>query len=346
MDGHRQSFFATAPTISWTTWIQRQLWNRTHIKDPSLLTTNFIHEPIVLSSKSRMERALPEMSQSITKFLQQYYFTPDCPVSLQIPSIVLQGLISMGLAIGVLIRSQESNQIIGCVFSLFCGVLESKEPMGLITWLCVHPTVRKQGYTNALLRGIYQVAQPWKIHWWRNDGLFKSPIPPVMITHRIVRKKGTGQVMGSHGNGIRAIQRSFEAIQPKFISLWTMNHPTGIVLHTEQPIPTRLIQCWELRQSTTHVLWLVCQPTFEVQRNDGGYWCEILGWVSEGFQSYEITQMIECCLESTPYDWFDAPNTMPHLEQNWKANGSSSWSVFGLDPGQPVQRPILPCISA
>lgn len=341
-----QSFFKTAPTISWSTWIQRQIWNRIQLQNPSLLVTNFLQEPIVISSKFHMERALPETSQSITKFLQQYYFEPNCPVSLQIPSVILKGLLETGMAIGILIRIQETKQIVGCVFSLFCGVLESKDPMGLITWLCVHPTVRKQGLVNALLRGIYKVAQPWKIHWWRNDGLFKSPIPPVMITQRIIRKKGAGQVLGSHAKGIRTVKRPFETIQTKFLSLWKTIHPAGIVLNSTQSVPYRLLECWELRQSATHFLWILCQPTFEVQRQDGGYWCEVLGWVVEGFQSYEISQMIECCLESTPYDWFDAPNEMPHLEQNWKSNGYSSWSVFGLDPGQPVQRPILPCINA
>lgn len=347
MDGHRQSFFATAPTLSWNTWIQRQIWNRTHSQEPTLLSTRFLEEPIVLSSSFQLKRIQPSFAHSIGTFLQQYFFPQACPVSLQIPPLILQMYLETGMAVGVMIQDQSTKQIVGCVFSLFCGgILQTNEPMGLITWLCVHPSYRKQGLTNSLLRGIYRVAQPWKIHWWRNDGLFSSPIPPVWTSHRIIRKKGAGAVMGSQSPTLRATKRPFHTIETQFISKWSIEHPTGIVLKSPQTVPIQLVECWELRQSPTHVVWILCQPTFEVQRQDGGYWCEVLAWVVEGFQSYEMTQMIEFCLESTPYDWFDAPSEMPHLEQNWKSNGYSSWSVFGLDPGQPVQRPILPCISA
>ena len=89
---------------------------------------------------------------------------------------------------------------------------------------------------------------------------------------------------------------------------------------------------------------VVVQPTFECQRHaTKEHWCEVVSWLFVGTikNTYEQAMYIETVLDATPYTWFDASTTMPHLESRWAVSGSSSWSSFGLDPGAPVLRPIL-----
>ena len=251
--------------------------------------------------------------------------------------------------VGVELRDVD-HRLVGIVSSHYAGSYLTHTNHGIITWLCVSPQWRNKGVTNYLLRAMYTHALPRRIHWWRNDGWIKSPVPPIFTQTRMTRKQqrlrcilnqGQQQVYG----GVQRVP--FAKYAKQFVSTWQGSAGQGLVLD-DDAFQTRYIEAWERRISSQKVCVVFVYPTFEVKRGTNEQWCEVVGHLTIGFpqEGYEAAQNVEAILDRIPYTWIEAPIELPHLEQGWKSGGQCSWFVLGLDPGTPVSRPILSLCAA
>jgi hypothetical protein len=335
-----EHFFQSAPVISWLTWILRRIWS-SEIQEPSPIPTELYQQPIPSPTRIQPISLRQDRVQEYSVFLQQFFYSSEKTVQLVLPPTVLQAGIQSKLFQGCEVRD-AGGALAGIVGCMYAGNFKG-QPVGVITWLCVHPSWRNKGMTNALLRGIYKLAQPYKIYIWRNDGILSSPAPPLWSEGRIVRKKQNQRVTSRLDKPQIQLQRVPLAKWRNHITAeWSRRNPAGLVLD-DPAFPTRLVEVYEYTVKPGAICILCVQPTFERQKQTGEPWCEVITWVFQGVPENEYiqSQYIETMLDALPYGWFEASALMPHLQEGWLNAGQSSWSLFGLDPGVPVQRPVL-----
>lgn len=327
MEGH---FFQQAPSVSWLSMLWRLLDSTP--KPSTLLPpadTHFPSQPLSPTGKPP-QLARPEKAAEYSTFLANWFYLPTDPVTLYPPPQIFQNTLGKDL-LGVELRTPQ-EALVGIVFCWRAGTLCGK-PTGLITWLCVHPTWRKRGVTNVLLRAMWRTAQPCPSFWFRNDGWLKSSLPPIHSESRIVRK-----CRGQQGYSLKKVDA-----QPLLVALkeyWLRNNKTGLVLDPDRKPP--LLEAWQLSHHQKSVITLFLQPTFEFQRQTFQPWCEVLAWLPHTeLPPFSEQMYIEAICDGLPYTWIDAPSTMPHIDSLWLSGGRSTWSAVGFDSGVPFQRPIL-----
>jgi GNAT superfamily N-acetyltransferase len=268
--------------------------------------------PQLPKTQLKLSKTCPENANEYSEFLQAF-FVKSSQGKLRVPPDVLKTLK------GAEIRDPTTNTLIGIVFSAYMGTL-LKTSVGLIPWLCVHPDWRKKGIADLLLHAINFYAER-PIHFFRNDGWLKSPLPPLWNEGRIQRKRNPFRPQ------IQLQRIPLTTVIDRIKSAWTTKNPTGLFFYE----PRRsLVAVWSYRSTL-----LITHPTFE-EINQKRI-AEILFWV--GPETYETTLHIEAMIDSLPYDSIEAPHTLPHMD-GWSSAGQSSWSIYGLDPGIPT-RPVL-----
>lgn len=326
MDGH---FFQLAPSVGWLQMLWRSI-QRTPTP-PALLAapSQILIQPHSPTGKPP-QSASPEKAAEYSTFLINWFYGPQDPVTLCPPPQLFQKSLGKDL-LGIELRTPQ-QALVGVVFCWRAGSLLGK-PTGLITWLCVHPSWRKRGVTNVLLRAMWKAAQPCPSFWFRNDGWLKSSLPPIHFESRIVRK-----CRGQQGYSLKKV-----AVQPLLSTLmttWSQTHPSGLLLEPSGPPP--LLEAWQLSHHQKPVMTLFLQPTFEVQRHTHQPWCEVLVWLAHTeLPAFSEQMYIEAICDGLPYTWIDAPSSMPHVDSLWLSGGYSMWSAVGFDSGTPFQRPVL-----
>ena len=316
-------FFDLPHSISWFTWIKRRVWP--YRKHQKLITINA--QPLELSSLGTLPMtAKKEHAKEYSSFLLKYF---TASTQTYVFPEVFELYLDKSL-IGIEIRDSE-GVLIGTVFSWSCGIVENTQA-GLITWLCVRPDMRKKGLADTLLHAMQAISMPRTIHFFRNDGWLKSPLPPLWTDSRVYRKRMLRMTT--------AVQRvSLQSKRNTIYESWKKEYPDGLILD-DPKITHPLIEIWEYKKTGP---LLILQPTFECEQFTGRRWCEIIYWVCD--KSYSSSMSVEAIIDALPYDWIEAPNNMPRLD-DWYVGGQSSWCVHGLDPGSPVMRPVLPLLFA
>jgi len=310
-------FFQSSDSLSWFTWLGRQLISTPH--DPTLIPIKpkiivpYMNLLPTLAKKSNVK----EYSSFLTK-----YFTES--VKTYIEPELFENYLENGL-IGAELRD-KNKELIGIVFSWYVGIIKNT-PTRLVTWLCVRPNMRKKGVTGCLLNAICSLSYPRTIHLFRNDGWLKSPLPPLWTDLRIYRKRVLRMTT--------AVQRvSLDQKRSIIYEAWKKAYPQGLILD-DPSYKFSLVEVWEYKSNGT---LLILQPTFENTLFTGCRWCEIIFWVCS--DSYESKLSVEAIIDALPYTWIEAPSRLPNLG-NWSTGGQSSWFAHGLDPGSPVLRPVL-----
>jgi len=334
-------FFTDAPVMQWHQWIQRRLLpgdpRATSLLPSTLSKTTLPPSPTGVPPK----RAVSESANEYVSFLATHFYPPSSPIQLSIPACIFESGIKHGHVHGVEIRTTTS-ELIGVIFCLYAGFYSKDETVGLITWHCVHPTWRKKGIPNCLLRSIYIFTQPRSVYMFRNDGWLNSNVPPIWTEQRIQRKKINRRIIGRRPE--YSIQRvPYSIWHTEIKKNWRKQNPYGFILD-DSKFKYRCVEVWEMNIGKGAYCIVVLQPTFECQRaSNDEQWCEVISWLFVGTEknTYEQSIYIETILDSTPYTWIDAPEAMPHIESQWTQGSISSWTSFGMDPGVPVLRPIL-----
>jgi hypothetical protein len=228
-------FFTQAPTVSWSKWLWRRVSGRS--VEPQLIPSTLpTKEFPVGPTGTRATKCLPLHAKEYSQFLMLYFYTQQDQTSLrlELPPSLVQDHLTSGYWIGAELRDSD-KKLIGLVICQHAGSFKGA-PMGLISWLCVHPEWRHRGVTNVLLRAVYCFSQPKKIFWWRNDGMLKSPVPPVISESHIQRRKGIPQ------GGIKPVPAS---LIPQLQAVWLQEHPNGLVL-LDPETKTRSIEAYEI----------------------------------------------------------------------------------------------------
>lgn len=333
-----QHFFQDAPSVGWLTWLFRQYpWSQPI--GPSLLSASA--ELLNLNLNPQMPTpAQPSLATEYSQFLQLYFTAPESSHALNIPPAVLKAHLTSKVLLGVELR--QGKGLVGLVFCWSAGTLLG-QPTGLVTWLCIHPSFRKQGLSNRLLRALWKTAQPRPSFWFRTDGWLKSPLPPIWSESRIQRRlTGTHTVLSTGSSKTYKVSRvPFQEVAQRLQTSWTHANPTGLVLTVPNP---PLLEVWTVGLGPSAVLYVLLQPTFEVQRATQEAWCEVIHWLYEGptVAPFTLASYMETIWNAIPYRWVDAPQSLPHIESLWTRGGQTSWSAVGFDPGVPFTRPLLP----
>jgi len=328
-----ESFFHVVPCVTWKDWMWSFLY--TEPRDPSILTLK--KGPSLKSPTGTLPTLAKhtiEQARELSQFLGSFYYDQKSPYSLVIsPREILKIMEEEQARIFVLYNSKK--QLLACVFQFYVGIYQGQK-MGLISWLCVHPEWRKKGIANLLFHYIEFHTTAPKINWFRNDTFFKSPLPPIYSSIMILRK-----IRKNPSAYVQRVEK--KETQSKFIELWKRENPTGFILDDNKG---GQIQYWTFK-NREKALYALVQSTYEIKKQTGERGCEILHVVSEGIKElYEQTQIFEILIDALPYDYVECPAHMPHIESFWSKEGSSTWSVVGLNPGYPFTRPILPLLTA
>lgn len=340
-------FFAAAPTISWLTWATRRFNPFTQLPQaPTQIPATYLQERVPLPANTTVTVTLPNPAamQQICQFLRTHFYNPQQNLQVDLPPQLLQQQIQSGAWICVEARTSK-QELVGCAMALRAGHTNDL-PTALIHWLCIHPSFRKRGLTNTLLRTLYYVAQPVTVFFWRNDGWLQSPVPPIWTDQRMVRGKNGWRVMSrlhtQQQPNIKKVPWATYAEQIK--QSWRAGNSTGFILDDQTPQGNRTTEVYEYTVSNTLKIVLLVQPTFE--RRAGKSWAEVITWAAIGSScsEYAAAQSIETILDHLPYDNFEASTTLPHIEERWQKAQTTTWSLIGLDPGVPVMRPVLPCV--
>ena len=335
-----QHFFTDAPVVSWTSWLWRKL--RGTIQPPSLLQNKNLSLELPDQQDYEINKVIPEYSTEYSDFLRKYYYFLKKEILLDIPPKILQTNLRQGKWTGIELRL--NSHLCGLVISQYAGDWKTT-PMGLVTWLCIIPSLRKKGIVNLLLRSLYAMNQPTTIYWWRTDGWLQSPCPPVYSDPRILRKKQS-IIVQKYGRVFFHSPKQLQKVELSdwFLERWITLNPNGILLYNKQ-YTNNLLDIYEYKQSETQFVQVAIHPTFEVDTTMpfNQSYCEVVAWAaSEETPEYDIPIYIETILDHlVHYSYFEAPSSMPHLDRGWKSAGTCSWSVLGLDSGTAQNVPIL-----
>lgn len=338
-------FFQEAPTLSWFQWLARRLYAPEKIQPTEIQPRTEFPGVVPAVHGLRPNPVRAEFSQEYSLFLQSLFYPQTSGIQLRIPPDYLKTGIQSQHIVGAEIRDTR-NTLLGCVFSLYAGEFQDK-PMGLVTWMCVVPQWRQKGLGSVLLLALYSYSLPRRIHWWRNDGWMRSPIPPLWNERRIVRKKQFKRTVLQRQRQVILKRVPLQKWRPLFQSQWLNQNPDGIILASA----TYSFSCMEVYecQLTPTLVGILCiQPTFEVHAATQEGYCECIAWAwhSSPPSPYEQAHFLESMIDQVPYERIEAPASMPHLDATWEEAAQTCWSAIGIDPGAPVMRPILPlCVA-
>jgi hypothetical protein len=341
-------FFSEAASLSWWEWLKRKSLSAfLNPAEPRCISSTLAKTPIPKSDFfSTPTRAKAEHAAEYSLFLQRHFYPSSTPVELSIPQTTLSILLETQLVIGAEIRDTDKS-LIGCVFDIYAGHVQG-QPSGLVSWFCIHPSWRKRGVGSVLLFALYSFSRPRQIHWWRNDGGLRSPLPPIWSDTHLVRPLYCMQTSIVSRADIALRRVSLLDWKQAFKETWLKKNPAGICLENPATDSTSSMvsiqEVWEAKFSKTRSAAILIQPTYEIQRQGKKRYCEIIAyaWRDEPKTEYEQAVLLERMLDHLPYDLIEITESFPHLEHGWKSIGQTSWSCIGLDPGNPVERPILP----
>ena len=324
-------FFDSAPIVSWSTWLRRQVLS-TGSEGPRVLEPSSTTPPLSPTG-IQYEKCIIENAHEYSLFLEQYYCPPKEQAKLKVPIDYFKVEFETNQLLGIEVRT-DTRELVGLVFSRRMGML-SKEEVRLITLFCIAPEWRRKGLADYLLFGIQEASSPCRIFWFRNDGLPRSITPPVWTEQRIVRTiKGTRTV--------RLKPVSHERMDPLFIDYWKHANPTGILIDPSDTLP--ILEWYSLQtklMNHTYTYAVLVANVYEYRGTETT--CEILYWMSIGDRASEFAErfILDEIVSMLPYNRIEAPANMPHLEAAWTSSLPTSWYVYGYDVGTPIVRPIL-----
>lgn len=325
------SFFHDAPMFTWLDYVAMQYNPFQDFKSPSILPES----PNMSSSKLpktqyTLSSTLFQYSDQYQTFLEKYFRSTHHDFRLYIPASILSQHIKSGLWKGVELRNKD-NQLIGLVFSKYMGCEQDTQiHAGMIDYLCIHPSYRKQGLVNILLRALYVFCAPkYKVHFFRKEG-YPLIHPPIQTTFFLCRKKRTYAPYAS----IKKVPYS-QSLQTIFQNTLGKH---GLYFHDNDVYST--LEIYKYNQDNSIYLALI--PTYEVSPHHE-HCCELLAWGSDKpCSDITLSYGIEAMIDQLHYDLFFAPQHMPHQEfLGWKPQGNIGLYGFHFHPGSPAYRPVF-----
>ena len=231
---------------------------------------------------------------------------------------------------GVEIRDDETKKIVGIVLARDLGLLnfnqyrQSNISACLVTELCIHPSYRKRGLTNLLMRRLYKysVQRGIYVHLFQVDSLNGPFIFPLNKTI-VYGRQNSGKKIDVEKYNINKIPLTMEIIS-KIKRYYYLQDPNSIVACSKP----QGIHVWQSNNAT-----IVLRDLNEFIGNKEG--AELI--YAEVYAKDNKLEHINTILDSTRYDWFET--SLGDLK--WKAKGLTISFAAHLDSGLPSSRPFV-----
>lgn len=331
-------FFEDAPCYGWWQYIQDSILSTP--RSPQILpNSDKMPQKLIRSPCGTFpSRMKPECSREYSTFLERHFYPGSHPYILQLPEKHIYEYLSNEYWIGAEVRDTRGT-LLGLAVSKYMGnEPKLKESIGMIDYLCIHPTWRKKGITNVLLRAVYtfssQQMPPRRIQYFQKEGI-PATIPPLSMIRYYTRspRKYTSQVPIR-----RILFEKYPTVLPYIQS--TMKDHQIKIYPPRWPIKSSEIQIYEAMTGAGILL----HPTYEINKTTNRSCATIVGWYVNTpdilpMLSYEL----EALLDSIPgFGHYYTPSFYPRLDcMGWTYAGIISTHAFHYDPGNPKPSHIL-----
>jgi N-acetylglutamate synthase-like GNAT family acetyltransferase len=210
------------------------------------------------------------------------------------------------------------NQLVGLILARHIGRLGAV-PTSLVTELCIHPSYRKRGYADILLRTLYSYSVQLhnsKIHFFHIDSIFNAPLIAPLNTKRVYSRKNTplSPLCTLQSLTTKHIETVKQSLLKEPHSLWI------------QPVDGT--ECIKVIETDKCLIILRNLNEINSLNQEGA---EIL------FTRGNYSDIDEALMH-TPYGWFEASHS---LGSSWKQVGNTLTYAFHLNYGVPSQRSLL-----
>jgi hypothetical protein len=136
-------FFADAPVLTWFEWLKRYFFNKTE-RPPSLILSNLSKTNYPISPTGvQPEKAKADLSYEYSNFLSMYFYPPESPLKLIIPSCIIESGIKNAYIHGIEIRD-VNRAIVGVIFCIYTGLYEEKSTGLIHGCVYIHLGVKKE----------------------------------------------------------------------------------------------------------------------------------------------------------------------------------------------------------
>jgi GNAT superfamily N-acetyltransferase len=331
-------------------------------------------------------KAKPEYAAEYSAFLHRYFYPSSAPVQLAIPPTTLSVLLESQIVIGAEIRNSDkqlvgcvfdiyAGNILGQTTGLvtwFC-IHPSWRKKGIGSVLLFALYSFSQPRKIHWWRNDASLQSPLPPIWSEEHlvrpkyGIRTDILSPIQL--QLFRSSLQSWKQGFKETWLKKNPAGLVLENPaetgNLATVGAASFPNGNTAN----IPNLFIQeVWEAKFSKTRFAAILIQPTYEIQQSPGATsasfsdriqreshsqsnkkrYCEIIAyaWKDPPRTEYEQAVLLEKMLDQLPYDLLEIGISFPHLDQGWTSVGQTSWTSIGLDPGIPVQRPILPLYCA
>ena len=336
-----QSFWEDAPTTSLTSYLKSYIPFSVN-KEPSIINNeeldtryNENEEEALYKDMNSFEyysvRSLNfERTFEYINFISDNFYKEDLQVKKTYSLLYLMENIKNNNIYGVEIRDHETKKIAGIVLARDLGLLnfnqyrQSNISACLVTELCIHPSYRKRGLTNLLMRRLYKysVRRGIYVHLFQIDSINIPYIFPLNKT-LVYGRQNSGKKIDIEKYNINEIPLTAEFIS-KIKRYYYLKNPNSIVAFSKP----QGVHVWQSNNAT-----IVLRDLDEFSGNKEG--AELV--YAEVYEKENKLEHINTILDSTRYGWFET--SLDDLK--WKAKGLIVCFAAHLDSGSPSSRPFV-----
>jgi len=270
--------------------------------------------PLTIDTRSiQALRAHPSHTQSLTKFLEQFFGSP---------SVTLNPVLDPSHEIILFV--QEQNQIVASIRYKYAGRFD-KEPIHIIDCFCIHPSKRRTGLATKLLTILHKYTneQGLKYSLFLKEG---RPLPnqePLYSSAYVFRR--IRQIRGSLKGSLSplkadALVRAYRTLRAEMLWIYDVRNTN---------------QLWFFWKEGLRFVLFCVQNAW--QTFQGGR----VGWITAFIASEPIPwQPFESLVDDCGYDWLwmDKAWLPEETPVPWFHDGPFHWYAYQWSTNLPKQR--------
>jgi len=336
-----QSFWEDAPTTTLTSYLKSYIPFSGN-KEPSIMSNEYLdtkynekeEEALYKDKKSYESYSVRKLNFDRTfeyiNFISDHFYKEDLEVKKTYSLLYLIENIKNNNIYGVEIRDDETKKIAGLVLARNLGLLnfnqhrQSNISACLVTELCIHPSYRKRGLTNLLMRRLYKysVQRGIYVHLFQVDS---TNLPFIFPLNKsiVYGRQNSGKKIDVEKYNINEIPLSMEIIS-KIKRYYYLQNPNSIVACSNP----QGIHVWQSNNAT-----IVLRDLDEFNGNKEG--AELI--YAEVYEKENKLEHINTILDSTRYGWFETGLD----DLKWRAKGLTVSFAAHLNSGSPSSRPFI-----
>ena len=326
-------FWKEAPTTSIiNTLINLNPFSKT--TDPTLIQTSVLSSDYTIDYEKYLYREKYgdeyytlkklESSKSVeySAFIYDYFYENNLRIKKKYQSFYISENIKHTILYGVELRVDKTQKLIGILLVKNLGTINfGSHKASLVTELCIHPSYRKQGFPNLLLRRLYcySIRMGIYIHFFQIDLVYLYPMIPILSMRNVYGRKRNASP------NIKDIDLRKSGLTDE-IKIKLKQH---YYKETTRPIVALDNPSFDIIVYTSKNGIIVLRDLYELDHNK--YGAEVLYAESYKNNLGDIDSM----LDLTEFEWFESNVAYSSL---WKQKGRTSTFGFHLQYGRPAMR--------